>query len=212
MPRVQSIQMRVLLWGWGVLIAGLALAFWRYGATLDEETARDFERDTLAKLESVQWMLERGGPFKEPRDRQDFLHSLAGHMGMRISLIQGGRVLADSSVPFTDLDKLDDHSGRPEGQAAQGEDVGQATRHSATLDRDMIYMARKLPASSGEPDAVLRLAAPVSQVRMHVQRMRWALLAAAAPLLIGSGVLLWLLSRTITSGIAQFTEAAQAIG
>jgi len=212
MPRVQSIQMRVLLWGWGVLIAGLALAFWRYGATLDEETARDFERDTLAKLESVQWMLERGGPFKEPRDRQDFLHSLAGHMGMRISLIQGGRVLADSSVPFTDLDKLDDHSGRPEVQAAQGEDVGQATRHSATLDRDMIYMARKLPASSGEPDAVLRLAAPVSQVRMHVQRMRWALLAAAAPLLIGSGVLLWLLSRTITSGIAQFTEAAQAIG
>jgi len=212
MPRVQSIQMRVLLWGWGVLIAGLALAFWRYGATLDEETARDFERDTLAKLESVQWMLERGGPFKEPRDRQDFLHSLAGHMGMRISLIQGGRVLADSSVPFGDLEKLDDHSGRPEVVAAQGEEVGQSTRHSATLDRDMIYMARKLPASFGEPDAVLRLAAPVSQVRMHVQRMRWELLAAAIPLLIGSGLLLWLLSRTITSGIAQFTEAAQAIG
>lgn len=212
MPRVQSIQMRVLLWGWGVLIAGLALAFWRYGATLDEETARDFERDTLAKLESVQWMMERGGPFKDPRDRQDFLHSLAGHMGMRISLIQNGRVLADSSVPFGDLEKLDDHSARPEVVAAQGEDVGQATRHSATLDRDMIYMARKLPASMGEPDAVLRLAAPVSEVRMHVQRMRWALLAAAAPLLIGSGVLLWLLSRTITSGIAQFTEAAQAIG
>jgi two-component system phosphate regulon sensor histidine kinase PhoR len=204
--------MRVLLWGWGVLIAGLALAFWRYSATLDEETARDFERDTLAKLESVQWMLDRGGPFKEPRDRQDFLHSLAGHMGMRISLIQGGKVLADSSVPLGDLEKLDDHSSRPEVQAALGGDVGQSTRHSVTLDRDMIYMARKLPAVPGEPDAVLRLAAPVSLVRMHVQRMRWELFAAVVPLLIVSGLLLWQLSRTITSGIAQFTEAAQAIG
>jgi len=212
MPRVQSIQMRVLLWGWGVLIAGLALAFWRYSSTLDEETARDFERDTLARLQTVQWLLDRSGPFAEPKDRQDFLHSLAGSMGMRISLIEGGKVVADTSVPYAEIGKLDDHSTRPEVLASLGGEVGQATRHSATLDRDMIYMARKLPAKDGAPEAVLRLAAPVSQVRMHLQRMRWALFAAMVPLLLGSGVLLWLLSRTITSGIAQFTEAAQAIG
>jgi len=212
MPKVQSIQMRVLLWGWGVLIVGLALAFWRYSATLDEETARDFERETLTRLETVQWLLDRGGPFKEPRDRQDFLHALAGNMGMRISLIQGGKVLADSSRPFDDLAKMDDHSTRPEVLASQGGDLGQATRHSTTLDRDMIYMARKLPGHEGEEPTVLRLAAPVSQVRMHMQRMRWALLAAVIPLLLGSGLLLYLLSRTLTAGIAQFTEATQAIG
>ena len=154
MPRVQSIQMRVLLWGWGVLIVGLALAFWRYSATLDEETAREFEADTLARLETAQWMLDRGGPFKDARERQDFLHSLAGHMGMRISLISGGQVLADSSVPLGDLAKLDDHSGRPEVAAATSGEVGQATRHSTTLDRDMIYMAKKLPAQAGEAEAV----------------------------------------------------------
>lgn len=212
MPKVQSIQMRVLLWGWGVLIVGLALAFWRYSATLDEETARDFERETLTRLETVQWLLDRGGPFKEPRDRQDFLHALAGNMGMRISLIQGGKILADSSRPFDDLARMDDHSTRPEVLAAQGGDLGQATRHSTTLDRDMIYMARKLPGQEGEDATVLRLAAPVSQVRMHMQRMRWALLAAVIPLLLGSGLLLYLLSRTLTAGIAQFTEATQAIG
>lgn len=212
MPRVQSIQMRVLLWGWGVLIAGLALAFWRYSATLDDETARDFERDTLTRLETVQWMLDRSGPFKEPRDRQDFLHSLGTSMGMRITLMEGGKVVADTSVPFGELSKLDDHSTRPEVIASQGGEVGQATRHSATLDRDMIYMAKKLPGKDGAPDSMLRLAAPVSQVRMHLQRMRWGLFAAMVPLLLGSGVLLWLLSRTITGGIAQFTEAAQAIG
>ncbi|SNR92315.1 two-component system, OmpR family, phosphate regulon sensor histidine kinase PhoR [Humidesulfovibrio mexicanus] len=212
MPRVRSIQMRVLLWGWGVLIAGLALAFWRYSSTLDQETARDFERDTQAKLATVQWLLERGGPFADPRDRQDFLHSLGGSMGMRISLIEGGRVVADTNVPFDEIGRLDDHSTRPEVLAALGGEVGQATRHSVTLDRDMIYMARKLAGQEGAPDAVLRLAAPVSLVRLHLQRMRWALLAAVVPLLVGSGVLLWLLSRTITSGIAQFTEAAQAIG
>lgn len=212
MPRVQSIQMRVLLWGWGVLIAGLALAFWRYSSTLDDETARDFERDTQAKLETVHWLLDRSGPFNEPRDRQDFLHSLAGSMGMRISLIEGGKVVADTSVPYAEIGKLEDHSTRPEVLASLGGQVGQATRHSATLDRDMIYMAKKIGGKDGAPDQVLRLAAPVSQVRMHLQRMRWALLAAMVPLLLGSGVLLWLLSRTITSGIAQFTEAAQAIG
>jgi len=212
MPRVQSIQMRVLLWGWGVLIAGLALAFWRYSATLDEETARDFERETLGRLETVQWMLDRSSPFKEPRDRQDFLHSLGNSLAMRITLIEGGKVVADTSLPFGEIGKLDDHSSRPEIIATQSGEVGQATRHSVTLDRDMIYMAKKLPGQNGAPDYVLRLAAPVSQVRMHLQRMRWALFAAMVPLLLGSGVLLWLLSRTITSGIAQFTEAAQAIG
>lgn len=212
MPRVQSIQMRVLLWGWGVLIAGLALAFWRYSATLDDETARDFESDTRAKLETVQWLMNHSGPFATPNDRQDFLHSLAGSMNMRITLIEGGKVVADSSVAYGDLDKLEDHSTRPEVVAAGGGEVGQATRHSTTLDRDMIYMAMKLAGKAGENGAVLRLAAPVSQVRMHLQRMRWALLAAMVPLLVGSGALLWILSRTITSGIAQFTEAAQAIG
>lgn len=212
MPRVQSIQMRVLMWGWGVLIAGLALAFWQYSATLDEETARDFERDTQAKLETVHWLLERSGPFAEPKDRQDFLHSLGGSMGMRISLIEGGRVVADTSVPYAEIGKLDDHSTRPEVLASLGGEVGQSTRHSVTLDRDMIYMAKRLSVGEGAPDTVLRLAAPVSLVRLHLQRMHWALLAAVVPLLLGSGVLLWLLSRTITTGIAQFTEAAQAIG
>lgn len=212
MPRVRSIQMRVLLWGWGVLIAGLALAFWRYSATLDEETARDFERETQARLATVEWLLDRGGPFADPRERQDFLHSLGGSMGMRISLIEGGHVVADTNVPYDEIGRMDDHSTRPEVLAAMGGEMGQATRHSVTLDRDMIYMAKKLAGKGGAPDAVLRLAAPVSLVRLHLQRMRWALLAAVVPLLVGSGVLLWLLSRTITGGIAQFTEAAQAIG
>jgi two-component system phosphate regulon sensor histidine kinase PhoR len=204
--------MRVLMWGWGVLIAGLALAFWRYSSTLDEETARDFERDTLAKLQTVQWLLDRSGPFKEPKDRQDFLHSLGSSMGMRISLIEAGHVVADTNVPFAEIGKLEDHSSRPEVLASLSGEVGQATRHSVTLDRDMIYMAKKIGGGEGAPETVLRLAAPVNLVRLHLQRMHWALLAAVVPLLLGSGVLLWLLSRTITAGIAQFTEAAQAIG
>lgn len=211
MSKIQSIQMRVLLWGWGVLIAGLVLAFWRYSATLDEETSRDFENTTRTRLETAQWVLGRTAT-TDAQARQDMLHSLAGSMGMRISLIQGGKVIADSSVPFAELGKLDDHSTRPEVLAAQGGEVSQSQRHSVTLNADMIYMAKKLPPELAGDDAVLRLAAPVSQVRAHLQRMRWALLAAVVPLLLGSGLLLYLLSRTITAGIAQFTEAAQAIG
>lgn len=211
MSKIQSIQMRVLLWGWGVLIAGLVLAFWRYSATLDEETSRDFENTTRTRLETAQWVLGRTAT-SDAQARQDMLHSLAGSMGMRISLIQGGKVIADSSVPFAELGKLDDHSTRPEVLAAQGGEVSQSQRHSVTLNADMIYMAKKLPPELAGDDAVLRLAAPVSQVRAHLQRMRWALLAAVVPLLLGSGLLLYLLSRTITAGIAQFTEAAQAIG
>ncbi len=211
MSKIQSIQMRVLLWGWGVLIAGLVLAFWRYSATLDEETSRDFENTTRTRLETAQWVLGRTAT-TDAQARQDMLHSLAGSMGMRISLIQGGKVIADSSVPFGELGKLDDHSTRPEVLAAQGGEVSQSQRHSVTLNADMIYMAKKLPPELAGEEAVLRLAAPVSQVRAHLQRMRWALLAAVVPLLLGSGLLLYLLSRTITAGIAQFTEAAQAIG
>jgi two-component system phosphate regulon sensor histidine kinase PhoR len=143
-----------------VLIAGLALAFWRYSSTLDQETARDFERDTQAKLATVQWLLERGGPFADPRDRQDFLHSLGGSMGMRISLIEGGRVVPTPTSRSTRSAGSTNHSTRPEVLAALGGEVGQATRHSVTLDRDMIYMARKLAGQEGAPDAVLRLPRP----------------------------------------------------
>ena len=76
----------------------------------------------------------------------------------RITLIApGGRVLADSEA---DARRMENHAGRPEiRQALQGR-PGSSVRHSATLDRDLLYLA--LPVTfQGRAGHVLRLAVPL---------------------------------------------------
>ena len=82
---------------------------------------------------------------------------LVERSSVRLTVIDpAGVVLGDSEAAPA---SMDNHRERPEVQAALARGAGRSIRHSATLDRTMIYAARRYPAS-GRPAGVVRLAVP----------------------------------------------------
>jgi len=58
---------------------------------------------------------------------------------------------------------MENHAGRPEIQDAFAKGDGQSIRHSATINRDLLYYAVRQPVPGGTP-VVLRFALPLQTV------------------------------------------------
>ena len=98
------------------------------------------------------------------------LQGLARSANFRLTLIdQDGRVRFESDLPYSQLHTLENHRNRFEIQQAANEGFGIGTRHSATLNADLLYVATRIdtpfPELSGFSDATfLRIAVPLTQV------------------------------------------------
>lgn len=143
----------------------------------------------------------------------------AGHT--RLTLITpAGTVLGDSDE---DPAKMESHSDRPEIREALQAGSGSSVRFSPTLGRRMMYVAVALPATplgvgqqassdsvpSSTPVAIVRAAAPVTEID-HVLHgiyvnMLWAGLVIAA----GAAVLSLLISRRISQPIVAIKQIAE---
>jgi two-component system phosphate regulon sensor histidine kinase PhoR len=92
---------------------------------------------------------------------------LSAQIDTRLTIVASdGAVLGDS---VADPDTMDNHGDRPEVAAARALGLGQAQRHSATLDADYLYVAVPI---SGAPGAVARVALPLDDVDAAVGRIR----------------------------------------
>src|SRR5260370_29378777 len=89
----------------------------------------------------------------------------------RVTLIEpGGTVLADSEH---DPETMENHASRPEIIQAYAGKVGVSIRHSATLDRDLCYVAITFPYQGGAR-FILRLAVPLQEPGTSVAaECRW---------------------------------------
>lgn len=146
-----------------------------------------------------------GGP--ESLDR--LAKRLGSEIGARITLIAAdGTVLGDSDH---DPATMENYGTRPEVMQALRSGSGQSQRHSATLDRDLLYVAVPIQ-QEGITLGVARVALPVSQVQEALNRVAAAVataLVAAAVLAIGLAIVL---ARLTTRRIEALTRAAQRFG
>ena len=132
---------------------------------------------------------------------------------LRITLIDAdGKVLADSDVPMADIPKVENHLSRPELQDALKYVVGKNIRHSVTVHRDFLYMAKRIQRSSThklfQTLRFIRLSVPLEDVQAQVNRIR------AIVVLVGVVVLLLVLAvTTIISGriTKPMVEIAQGV-
>jgi len=104
---------------------------------------------------------------------------LGERIDARVTVVAAdGSVLGDS---VADPRTMDNHGGRPEVVAARRMGIGEAERHSATLDADFLYVAVPIPEL---PGAVARVALPLHDVDVAVARIRrdiaYATVSAAA--------------------------------
>jgi signal transduction histidine kinase len=137
---------------------------------------------------------------------QPAVERLARQSGRRITVIaRDGRVVAESEEPSEVVPNIGSHSDRPEILAALQGGIGTATRHSATINRDLLYVAL-----AGGPGAV-RLSAPLDESDAVLSSVRGAVLRGTmVPLVLGV-LLAFILARTIAKPLQGATIATRAV-
>lgn len=133
----------------------------------------------------------------------------AASSGARITVIaDDGRVLADSAH---DPQTMDNHRDRPEIRQARRTGRGLAVRHSATLDRDLVYFAVRHDRGAGQPPLFLRLALPLAETENELQRLRRnTLLLSTGVLLFGLAVFLGI-SRRLARRVEQLATFSRRV-
>ena len=129
-------------------------------------------------------------------------------IGTRITLIAvNGTVLGDTDQ---DPATMENHATRPEVIAALASGVGQATRYSATLHENMMYVATTV-TDQGKVIGIARVALPLTAVESSVNSTAVTIIIALviATLLVIIAALL--LTRMITRPVRQITKAVEAI-
>ena len=123
----------------------------------------------------------------------------------RITIIDaGGNVLADSQH---DPETMENHGQRPEVLEAYAGRAGMATRRSATLDRDLFYVALPL-TYGGRPGLVLRVAAPLGELTEAVVAVRWRILGISLTAAAIALVMAFWFSRSFTRRVRRLQRFA----
>ncbi|HEX9744427.1 MAG TPA: ATP-binding protein [bacterium] len=130
--------------------------------------------------------------------------------GIRITLVNSdGTVLGDSMLSPGEVAEIENHSNRPEVQAALGSGAGDSRRYSSTLNTDMLYYA--IPFSTGETTGVIRAAMPLSEVDRNVVLLRWSITGAGI-LGLGIAIVMTLLaSHLMSADLRNLIEQAKNI-
>ncbi len=134
-------------------------------------------------------------------------HAAEGRAQARITVISpAGVVLADSEH---DPETMENHASRPEIREALLGHTGASIRHSATLDRDLCYVA--IRASAGGSPAVIRLALPLQELRAAIAVVRKRIYGASLAAAIAALIMAYFFSRTFTRRIRRLQGFAESL-
>jgi two-component system, OmpR family, phosphate regulon sensor histidine kinase PhoR len=127
----------------------------------------------------------------------------------RVTIIgRDGRVIGDSEVEPSRLDRVENHAGRPEVIEALTQGHGSSTRWSDTVHHGMLYAA--LPFfRGGEAAGVVRAAVPLVQVAQTAGRFRALVLVASALALLFAALLAGLAASWMSRSVRSLTAVAR---
>jgi two-component system phosphate regulon sensor histidine kinase PhoR len=132
---------------------------------------------------------------------------IAADATVRVTFVAtDGTVLGESDE---DRRTMDNHATRPEIVPALAGREGRAVRHSATVGRDLLYVA--VPVLSGDRVVgVSRLALPLVAVDALAGSLSLSLLAAAVVAALVAILAAWVIQRAIARPIELLTERAES--
>ena len=177
LPRIQ----RKVLAALAVLVlAVVGIAGGLAQRELREHTRRQIEHSLVERADLVAEVLAdavssgpSAGALKDEVDRA------SRASGARVTLIAAdGTVVADSDLRMSELDGVENHGRRPEVLTAYRGEVGSSSRLSASVGREMLYVA--VPSRSDSAGGVVRLSVDLGDVAAAVAELRLELLFAAA--------------------------------
>jgi len=207
LPR--TIRARFLLGSVVTIIALLGVV-----AVTVPSIARDHEIDVLgARLSSDAALaadLGRDAFRTSDANSLDALaHRIGGDSQIRVTFIAvDGTVLGESDE---DRRLMENHATRPEVVPALAGREGRAVRNSATLGRDLLYVA--VPVRDGDRViGVSRTALPLVAVDALAARLLTSLAIGALAAAVVALALSWLVARAVTRPIEQMVELADRAG
>ncbi len=172
--------------------------------------------DQLSTLANVVALLIEQENLLNPAQLDQRIKAIAGIENVRISVIHAdGTVIGDSDVEFADITSVANHFNRPEVREALQNGLGVVTRKSDTVDREFMYVARRISLGSTAivlaDTHVIRVAAPVDDMKRNVSEIRYIiLLAGGIVMLIVVGVSFFI-SRRISKPLIELTRSLEEI-
>jgi two-component system phosphate regulon sensor histidine kinase PhoR len=163
MPRVSMFWQVFLAFG-SLIVLTLGVLGGVVGAWVEQQALSQIEERLKSKAILIQEVVRD----RKVDDLRQRVEALREKTEARITLIaKNGKVLIESD---RDPEDLDDHGNRPEVEAARTAPFGVATRYSATLKMNMMYVAARVPDSA--EIAFVRIALPVTEVQAQAARLR----------------------------------------
>ncbi len=197
---------RILIASFGVAAVSLALAAALITTSIRRQTRDRIERGLVAQATLTAELLSRGVAAGSSPGLQDEATALEHDSGARVSFVAAdGRVLADSSQTDASLSQLENHSSRPEIVAARRAGIGIASRSSATLGVEMLYVAVPVRDS---PVAFVRLALPLTDIREQLRAVWRSILVALALSLAGAFAIAWVSSALLVRRLDSLARRA----
>jgi two-component system, OmpR family, phosphate regulon sensor histidine kinase PhoR len=182
----------------GVLVAAVILiAGSRLTSRLSRDTGDELERE--ARLVGVMWS-------EQPRNPDSLADAAGVALQRRVTIIDStGVVLGDSEFDAQGLDRLENHSNRPEILAARDSGAGRATRKSASAGDNEMYVAVR------HPRGFVRVAIGTNRVQEIVGGAWRDVLTASLIALVGAIVMAAVFSRRVSRPIVELRDVTRAI-
>lgn len=174
--------------------------------TLTESTSIDLAAQCSHLAEEVPGLLIENHQ-QWPTDFVDsYLDRYATTIGVRITIVDmEGKVRYDSQTnPMT----MDNHAWREEIRQAMNEGEGESSRRSGTLDTTMIYHAVLVDIPQLNEQMIIRVGAPLSDIRTWQRQFMQLLLPLLIILLICIVTVTLLIIRHITKPIERLASTA----
>jgi two-component system phosphate regulon sensor histidine kinase PhoR len=126
-----------------------------------------------------------------------------------------GDVLADSDVPFSEISGVQNHLSRPEIQDAKRYGIGHDIRHSVTVDRNFLYMAKVVKQSMQKIGfsklKYIRLSFPLEEVQAQIGQIRSIVIIVACGVLLVIVAVSIVVSRRITKPMTKIAQGVKQI-
>lgn len=144
-----------------------------------------------------------------PEKLQEYSRQAGRQSATRITVVnREGLVLADSSE---DPAKMGNHANRPEVKTAFTGRPGYAIRYSATLGRNMLYVAIPLPQGSKDYAGALRLSVPISAIDSVISSIYLKVAFGAILVIIFAGLVTLIVSRRVVRPLEEMKRGAERL-
>jgi two-component system, OmpR family, phosphate regulon sensor histidine kinase PhoR len=198
-----------------VFIIAIALVFLGVFLCLDnilsDYTYRQIKENLLKQLNLSSSVIEITGDTQYDSYLLDELADTIGsNLKVRVTIISmDGTVYGDSKLDGEALRAIDNHSDRPEIQAAIKGDIGESARFSDTLKTDKLYVAKTFGREG--PQGIIRLAVSLDDINIISWRLKGILLVSLVFAFALSIALFFLISAWIAKPLKEISWIAKNI-